>query len=129
MINIRFQYPPGAALAISIEQLSSGLYYDFKDGTFVPRGVDAGAPWIAPLPEDHGMFLGRYILALMPTPNPPFADGDYVVTVHDTAAVPPAPSAVAELALTMFNGSDATVFPPRYWQVAMTGSTHLPGPK
>jgi hypothetical protein len=122
MINIRFQYPTGAALAISIEQLATGLYYDFTGQDFLSRQGDVIST--APLPEDSGPFLGRYALTMAPTPNPPFADGDYVVTVHDTKAVPPAACVVAELALAMFNGSDATVFPARYWKVAMTGSPH-----
>lgn len=104
-LNVRFQYPTGSSLGVSIERLSDGLLYDFADGTF------KGSPGtlIQAVAEDVAPFLGRYKATLTPTPEAQFSDGDYVVTVHDAAN---AGQVVAELGATMKGGSDGTYFPP-----------------
>ena len=115
-LRIRFQYDTGNSLAVSIEQLSLGFFYDFKEQRF----KEAPTVPLLDLPEDQGIFVGRYKLTIASTPNPPFADGDYVVSVHDKSKQN---LVVAELAATMFNGDDATVFPVRYYKV--TASPHI----
>ena len=78
---------------------------------------------ISSLPEDSGIFQGRYKMTLTTTPTAQFTDGDYAVTVHDKAN---SNNVVAELASTMHSGDDATVFP----QAASSGdpwATTLPG--
>jgi hypothetical protein len=102
-LRIRFQYPTASQLGYSIERLNDGSFYDFSKSTFVP----APATPIAILPEDSGIFAGRYKVTLTTTPVAQFTDGDYVVTVHDQAA---SSNVVAELAATMHAGDDATVF-------------------
>jgi hypothetical protein len=103
-LRIRFQYPTGSQLGYSIERLSDGDFYDFSNSTFVATPVTL----ISPLPEDTGSFIGRYKATLSSTPTAQFADGDYVVTVHDQAN---SNAVVAELAATIHSGNDATVFP------------------
>jgi hypothetical protein len=101
MLRIRFQYPTGSNLAYSIEQLSTGLFYDFANGNFVSTPL---TPTFT-LPEDTGIFVGRYI-ANLGTPASVFTNDDYVVTVHNASA----PYGVfAELAATIYNGDDITV--------------------
>jgi hypothetical protein len=100
-LRIRFQYPVGSKLGYSIERLSDGLFYDFSNAAFVA----SPAQLIASLPESTGPFIGRYMVTLAPTPVATFADGDYVVTVHDLAN---SSTVVAELAATMHAGDDAT---------------------
>jgi hypothetical protein len=108
-MRIRFQYPTGSQLGYSIERLGDGMLFDPSDGTFKAA---PSAP-IASLPEDAGIFLGRYKATLSPTPAAQFTDGDYTVTVHDKGA---SGAVVAELSVTMHGGDDATFFP------ASTGS-------
>lgn len=111
-VRIRFQYPTGSQLGYSIERLSDGLFYDFlpsgssntTGGTFV---ASPGKP-IQQLAEDVTPFVGRFKANLTPTPASVFTDGDYVVTVHQMTL---ANEVVAELAVTMHNGDDATVIP------------------
>jgi hypothetical protein len=102
---IRFQYPTGSALGYSIERLADGNYYDFSTSEFVGT---TPATLIRALPESTGNFQGRYSDTFTPTPNDVFPNGDYVVTVHNTAA---SNMVVAELAATMFGGSDMTALP------------------
>ena len=119
-LRIRFQYPTGSQLGYSIERLNDGSFYDFTNGTFVA----VPATPIASLPEDTGIFAGRYKATLTPTPVAQFTDGDYVVTVHDQAATN---NVVAELAATMHAGDDATVFPQPVGTVIDPWSVSLPG--
>ncbi len=120
-LRIRFQYPTGSQLGYSIERLGDGMLYDPSDGTFKA----APASPIAGLPEDTGIFAGRYKATLSPTPTVQFTDGDYVVTVHDQGA---SGAVVAELAATLHGGDDATVFPAAAgagsdpWAVSLPGS-------
>ncbi len=120
-LRIRFQYPTGSQLGYSIERLNDGSFYDFSTSTFVAAPTTP----IATLPEDSGIFVGRYKVTLNPTPAAQFTDGDYVVTVHDQAA---SSNVVAELAATMHNGDDATVIPQSGgsgmdpWSVSLPGS-------
>jgi hypothetical protein len=120
-LRIRFQYPTASQLGYSIERLNDGSFYDFSNGTF----VSVPATPIVILPEDTGIFVGRYKVTLTPTPIGQFTDGDYVVTVHDQAA---SSNVVAELAATMHAGDDATVIPQPGgsgidpWSVALPGS-------
>jgi hypothetical protein len=119
-LRIRFQYPTASLLGYSIERLNDGSFYDFSNSTFVA----VPATPIAVLPEDAGIFLGRYKLTLTPTPVAQFTDGDYVVTVHDQAA---SSSVVAELGATMHAGDDATVIPQSGGSVIDPWSVALPG--
>src|SRR6185312_4301149 len=122
-LRIRFQYPTGSQLGYSIERLNDGSFYDFSNGTFVA----SPATPIANLPEDTGIFAGRFKVTLNPTPMAQFTDGDYVVTVHDQVA---SSNVIAELAATMHAGDDATVIPQSGgsgsgidpWSVALPGS-------
>ena len=97
-LRIRFQYPSGNHLGYSVERLADGLLFDFADSTFK---ATPGTP-IAPLPEDAGIFIGRYRATLTPTV---WSDGDYGVTVHHTAE---SNVVVSELGATMKNNDDAT---------------------
>ena len=100
-LRIRFQYPSGNHLGYSVERLADGLLFDFADSTFkATPGTQ-----IAPLPEDAGIFIGRYRATLTPTV---WLDGDYTVTVHHTAE---SNVVLAELGATMKNNDDATYFP------------------
>lgn len=121
-LRIRFQYQTGAALGYSIERLSDGLFWDFA-----ASGVGTGQSFtpspgslLSSLPEDAGIYAGRYKAVLLQTPTDQFTDGDYCVTIHDTAN---SNTVVAELVTTMHGGDDAPVFPSAAdpWAVA-TGS-------
>ena len=119
-LRIRFQYQTGSQLGYSIERLSDGSLYDFSNGTFVA----SPATPISSLPEDTGIFVGRYKVTLTPTPVAQFTDGDYAVTVHDQAA---SNNVVAELAATMHGGDDASVIPQTSGSVIDPWSVSLPG--
>jgi hypothetical protein len=120
-LRIRFQYPTGSQLGYSLERLNDGSFYDFSSSSFVA----SPATPITSLPEDTGIFAGRFKVTLNPTPTSQFTDGDYVVTVHDQAA---SSNVVAELASTMHAGDDATVIPQSGgsgmdpWSVSLPGS-------
>src|SRR4051794_22456106 len=101
-LRIRYQYPTGASLGYSIERLSDGMFLDFGDSTFKASPTTL----VAALPEDVGNFAGRYKLTLGSTPVSQFSDGDYVVSIHNTAA---GNAVVGELAAVMRSGSDSTV--------------------
>ena len=103
-LRIRFQYPTGSRLGYSIERLSDERLYDFSNSTFVPSPKTP----ISSLPEDTGIFIGRFRATFLTTPSSQFSDGDYVVTVHDQAH---SNAVVAELAATIHSGDDATAFP------------------
>jgi hypothetical protein len=119
-LRIRFQYTTGSNLGYSIERLSDGTFYDFSSSTFVASPTTP----IASLPEDSGIFAGRFKLTLTSTPNSQFTDGDYVVTVHNQAF---SSVVVAELAATMHNGDDSTVIPQSGSSVVDPWSVSLPG--
>jgi len=121
-LRIRFQYATGSQLGYSIERLADGTFYDFSVGTFVATP----AAQIAKLPEDAGIYVGRYKVTLSPTPTAQFTDGDYAITAHDQGT---SNAVVAELAATMHSGDDATVIPASGggatvdpWSVALPGS-------
>lgn len=101
-LRIRFQYPTANTIGYSIEQLSSGYFYDSSLMVFVPRSKTNAANMIATLSEDVAPFVGRYFTTLYATPNFVFIDGDYVVTIHDMKDN----SVIAELSCTMRNGDD-----------------------
>jgi hypothetical protein len=117
-MRIRFQYPSGNHIGYSVERLSDGLLYDFVADTFVANST---TPILA-LPEDTGIFVGRY-KATLPTPAAQFTDGDYAVTIHHIAE---GNAVVAELAMAMHSGDDATYFPAPF--PAPPWSITLPGP-
>lgn len=106
-LRIRFQYPTGSKLGYSIEQLESGYVYDFDLNVFVLKSKTTTANMIKVLSEDTAPYLGRYLDTYYATPRFVFADGDYVVTVHDTAANN---MVVAELAATMKDGDDRSPY-------------------
>ena len=119
-LRIRFQYPTGSQLGYSIERLGDGSLYDFSSNTFVASPTTP----ISSLPEDQGIFKGRYKFTLGVTPIAQFTDGDYAVTVHDQAA---ASNVVAELATTMHSGDDATVTLQATGNASDPWATLLPG--
>ena len=99
-LRIRFQHTTGASLGYSIERLSDGLFFDNTGSTFNAAPTTPTAP----LPEDSGIFAGRYKATVSPTP---FADGDYAITIHDLTAS----LVVGQLACVLHAGDDATVLP------------------
>lgn len=107
-LRIRFQYPTGSRLSYSIERLKDGLLYDFAASAF---SASPATP-TASLPEDAGIFAGRYKATLDPTPAAVFADGDYAVTIHSQPEMQAnVADVVAQLSATMHGGDDATFFP------------------
>jgi hypothetical protein len=108
-LRIRFQYQTAALLGFSIERLNDGLLYDFAN-TGPTANTFAAIPsvGIASLPEDTGVFVGRYKSNLSATPPSQFVDGDYCVTIHNLAGNN---IAVGELRLEMHAGDDGPVFP------------------
>jgi hypothetical protein len=118
-IRIRYQYTTGSTLGYSIERLSDGTFYDFNSQVFTATP----ATLIASLPEDTGSFLGRYKTTLVSTPTSQFTNGDYVVTVHNTASN----LVVGELPVVMYSGSDNTVIPGNGSGGSDPWATSLPG--
>jgi hypothetical protein len=115
LLRIRFQYPTGATLGVSIERLSDGLLFDNSDTTFKANPTSP----IAALPEDTGIFRGRFKINLNSTQ---FASGDYAVTIHDQSLG----TVAAQIAAVINNGDDATVIPltpviPDPWSTALPG--------
>ena len=100
-LRVRFQYPTGANLGYSIERLSDSAFFDFANASFAIAPVTMTTP----LPEDRGVFVGRYRTTLLPTPVATFTDGDYRITVHDLAN---SSAVVAQLAATMHFGDDVS---------------------
>jgi hypothetical protein len=119
-LRVRFQYTTGSRLGYSIERLSDGTLYDFSTSSF----ATTPATPISNLPEDSGIFLGRFKTTLNPTPASQFTDGDYVVTVHDQAN---SNNVVAELGATIHAGDDATVIPQPGASVVDPWTVSLPG--
>jgi hypothetical protein len=105
-LHIAWQASPGQALGYAVTRLSDGLGLDFADGTFK---ANPGTP-VAALTEGSGIYAGLYQATLDPTPVEQFPDGEYQVTIHDTAA---ANVLVAGglLAALLHGGDDAPVFP------------------
>lgn len=126
-LRVRFQYPTGEQLGVSIERLADGLLYDFMAGAFNA----APASLTAPLTESSGFFRGRYALTMASTPVAQFKDGDYCVTVHDMVRLAAKESCVvAELACTMHNGDDATYLASLAgtWQIGQAPAAPTPLP-
>ncbi len=103
-LRIRYQNMNALTLGYSIERLADGLFHDFSDGVFKATPTTP----IASLPADTGTYAGRYKVTLTPTPQARFTDGDYCVTIHNTAA---SNVVVAQLGALMNAGDDATVIP------------------
>ena len=101
-LRIRFQYPSGGTLGYSIERLVDGLFYDFGDNTFKSSGWTT---LIHGLPADTGSFVGRYKADVTTTNLAQWTDGDYCVTVHNTAA---ANQVVGQLGAALHGGLDTT---------------------
>jgi hypothetical protein len=118
-LRIRFQYPTGSQLGYSIERLVDGLLYDFSTSTFVASPTTT----ITSLPEDTGVFKGRYKTTLSPTPSAQFTNGDYAVTIHDQGN---SSNVLAELGVTMYSADDGTAFPAPAaadpWSVTLPGT-------
>lgn len=88
-LRVRFQYQSGSSLGISVEQLSTGSFYDFSTTsstaqTFVALAT-AATP-IDPLPEGTGILLGSYSLTFTSTPIAQWTNGYYAVRIHNTAS-------------------------------------------
>lgn len=98
-LRVRFQYTSGSTLGYSVERLADGLFLDFADGTF--KG-SAWATQVNTLAAGTGNFLGQYRDTLTPTLQANFTDGDYCVTIHNTASS----NAVVGLAGTTMHGGD-----------------------
>jgi hypothetical protein len=94
-ISVLYDSDPGLDLGFSVERLADSLVFDFATGTFSA----SPASFVADLPEvTAGPYAGRgrYEARLGGSPPTPgsslsldpavFPDGDYVVTVHDSAA-------------------------------------------
>lgn len=103
-LRVRFQSAQGALLGYSIERLSDGLNYDFADGTF--KNSAPTTP-VATLTAGTGNRAGIYSATLSPTPQAQFANGDYAVYIHNTAA---SNDVISVIGAVMYNGDDATYF-------------------
>src|SRR5258708_6236251 len=122
-LRIRYQHTSGSSLGYSIERLSDGSLFDFASSAF---STDPGTP-ISPLPEDTGIFAGRYKVTQSPTPPAQFTDGSFVVTTHDLVAN----NVAGQLQVEMHSGDDAPVFPTAAggvdpWSVSLPGA-YAPG--
>ena len=118
MLHLRFQYDSGNQLSFSVERLSDGLFFDFSPGVMAFSASPGSLTF--PLPEDAGAFRGRYKANL--ATNAAFADGDYVVTIHDQVRLAASEtSVVAELVSTLRAGDDET-FRPSQLTVVISGS-------
>jgi hypothetical protein len=103
-LRVRYQSDSGQALGYAIERLADGLLFDFAAGTFTATPGTA----VADLTEGTGIYAGLYRATLDPTPTDQFPDGEYQVTVHDTAA---ANALVGLTSALLHGGDDAPVFP------------------
>lgn len=104
MLRIRYGHHAGAILAISIERLADGLFYDFSTLTFV---ANPASP-LGILPERTGIWKGSYAIT-MPSPEAQFTDKDYSVCVHDRSTNY---QVTCILGCTMKDGDDLTYFAP-----------------
>jgi hypothetical protein len=105
-LHVTWQTSTGQALGYAVTRLVDGLSLDFADGSFT---ASPGTP-VAALTEDSGIFARRYRATLDPTPVEQFPDGEYQVTIHDTAAA----NALVDgglLSALMHGGDDTPVFP------------------
>jgi hypothetical protein len=103
-LRIRFQHQTDAGLSFSVERLSDGLLYDFDAKTFQAQPKKPTAP----LPEDTGLFKGRY-KATLDTPAAAWPDGDYTITIHDQSDADTGHACVvAELCTLIHDGDDLT---------------------
>jgi hypothetical protein len=99
----------GASRGFSIQRVADGLRYDPADGAFK---VSPAAPVMA-LAAGSGDFAGTYAATLADTPTTDWLEGDYLVTIHDTAA---ANAVVGAMGVVMHaadggQSDDATVIP------------------
>jgi hypothetical protein len=122
-LRIRYQHASGSSIGYSIERLADGLLFDFASSVF---STTPGTP-IAALPEDTGIFAGRYKVTLSPTPPAQFADGNFAVTIHDLVAN----NVAGQLEVLMHSGDDAPVFSTGAggvdpWSVSLPGA-YAPG--
>ena len=99
-LHIRYAYTPGYSLGYSIERLADGLYYDFANGTFNA----APATLVNALASMTGSLVGLYRDNIAATPQAQFANGEYSIHFHNTAA---GNVVVGLLAATMVNGDSA----------------------
>jgi hypothetical protein len=94
-ISVLYETDPGLDLGFSVERLADSLVFDFASGSFSA----SPASFVADLPEvTAGPYAGRGRYEARLGGSPPalgsalaldpavFPDGDYVVTVHDSAA-------------------------------------------
>jgi hypothetical protein len=105
-LRVRFQFGTGQALGYAVERLADGLFLDFATGTFT---ATPGTP-VADLTEGTDRYAGLYRATLDPTPVEQFPDGEYQVTIHDTAAAA-ALVAGGLLSAIMHGGDDTPFFP------------------
>lgn len=118
-LRVRFQYQSGSSLGISVEQLSTGSFFDFSTTsssaqTFVALAT-AATP-IEPLPEGSGILLGSYSLTYAATPIAQWANGDYAVRIHNSSS---ANITIGLLGAKFWDGddqpSDDTTVPPNWF--------------
>ncbi len=119
-LRVRFAYPSGNKLGISVERLADGMSYDFSPppaaGASGTGGTFAASPAtpILALPESAGSFAGQYKLTLPDAVTGSWSDGDYTIAVHDVGRIneaEPGNIVVAQLAALMVGGDDATPLP------------------
>lgn len=105
-LRVRFQYSSGSSLGVSVEQLSTGSFFDFSTSgstaqTFVPL-ASAATP-IEPIPEGTGITLGSYSLTYAATPIAQWTNGDYAVRIHNSNS---ANMTIGMIGATIWDGDD-----------------------
>ena len=101
-LHIRYAYPPGYSLGYSIERLTDGYFYDFASGTFTATP----ATQVNALTAAGGNLVGLYRDNIASTPQGQFANGEYSINLHNTAA---GNAVVGLIGATMANGDSAPV--------------------
>lgn len=97
--NVFFEFATGYTLNLDVQQISSGLFYDFANGVFSATP----ATQLASLPEGSGTALGQYSYQFASTPPATWSNGSYLVRVHDQNR---ANQVIGLAELVMANGSD-----------------------
>lgn len=104
-LRIRFPAAPDQSYAFAVEQLSTGLYFDF---TATALSFTAKpAQYTSPLPADP-IFPGRYGTTIAATPVATWPDGEYAIVVVPGAAIftPGVTPIAGQLTAEMHYGDD-----------------------